>query len=59
MLHHGKYKHAQKLKSKIRMVVIVNFIFSGLFVCWFIRLIWFMDNCNLVNFQFSTSNFQL
>jgi hypothetical protein len=26
ILHHGKYKHAPKLRSRIRMVVMVNFI---------------------------------
>ena len=27
MLHHGKYKHTQKLKSIIRIIEIINFIF--------------------------------
>ena len=27
ILHHGKYKHAQKLKSMMRMVVMLNFMF--------------------------------
>ena len=27
MLHHGKYKHAQKLRSMVRIIEIINFIF--------------------------------